>query len=393
MNIGKTKPTKKNHRSLFYRISAWLHLWLGLASGIVIVIICLTGITWSFRDEITDWLNPELKVEYIPGKAMLSPAVLYEKAKKLYPDQEVSFIWRPAGKAAMVGYGKRNSGFILYIHPYTGDIIRKPSFKEEFDFFDWTLNGHRFLWLPSEIGRPIINYSTFIFFITLISGLVLWWPKKWTKAMRKQSFSVKWSAKIKRLNYDLHNVFGFYALMILLVIAMTGMYYGLPWFNKFLYFTTSLGKTNPKKRTELKNTAEYKPERLPEALNIAWNDAIKKTEAKGYYLSVPQDSTETISLFLYPSHRQFYNLQNFSYDRNTGSLLSNSSTHASSFEQADFATKVRKLNYDLHVGSALGGIWGRILYFLISIVGASLPITGFLVWWFKKKKVSQPQKK
>ncbi len=144
MNIGKAKPKKKNHRSLFYRISAWLHLWLGLASGIVIVIICLTGITWSFRDEITDWLNPELKVEYIPGKAMLSPAVLYEKAKKLYPNQEVSFIWRPAGKAAMAGYGKRNSGFILYIHPYTGDIIRKPSFKEEFDFFDWTLNGHRF---------------------------------------------------------------------------------------------------------------------------------------------------------------------------------------------------------------------------------------------------------
>ncbi len=174
---------------------------------------------------------------------------------------------------------------------------------------------------------------------------------------------------------------------------MTGMYYGLPWFNKFLYFTTSLGKTDPKKRVELKNTAEYKPERLPEALHIAWNDAIKKTEAKGYYLSVPQDSTETISLFLYPSHRQFYNLQNFSYDRNTGSLLSNSSTHASSFEQADFATKVRKLNYDLHVGSAFGGIWGRILYFLISIVGASLPITGFLVWWFKKKKISQPQKK
>ena len=53
---------------------------------------------------------------------------------------------------------------------------------------------------------------------------------------------MKWDAKTKRLNYDLHNVFGFYAMIILLIVAMTGMYYGLPWFNKFLYFTTSLGK-------------------------------------------------------------------------------------------------------------------------------------------------------
>lgn len=386
MNTGKVKNKKKNNRSVFYRISAWLHLWLGLASGIIIVIICLTGITWSFRDEITDWLNPELKVDSVPGKEMMNPADLYLESQKLYPEQEVSFVWRPTGKAAMVGYGKRNKGFILYLHPYTGEVLRRPSFKKEFDFFEWTLKGHRFLWLPSEIGRPIINYSTFIFLITLISGLVLWWPKKWTKAMKKQSFSVKWDAKVKRLNYDLHNVFGFYSLVILMVIAMTGMYYGLPWFNKFLYFTTSLGKTAQKERQELKSTTPYEADKLAESMYLAWEDAVAKVDAKGYYLSVPKDSTETIGLFLYPSHRQFYNLQSFSYDRNTGDLLSKSSAHESSFEQANFPVKVQKLNYDLHVGSALGGIWGRILYFFITMVGASLPITGFLVWWFKKKK-------
>lgn len=386
MNNIKPKSKKKNNRSLFYRISAWLHLWLGLVSGIIVVIICITGITWSFRDEIKDWLNPELKVESIPGKEMLNPVILYEKAKDLYPDQEVSFVWRPTGKASMIGFGKRNSGFVLHLDPYTGEILRKPIFKEEFDFFEWTLKGHRFLWLPSEIGRPIINYSTFIFFITLLTGLVLWWPKKWTKAMRKQSFSVKWDAKIKRLNYDLHNVFGFYSMIILLVIAMTGMYYGLPWFNKFLYFTTSLGKSPKTERQEVKNITSYQPEKLSESILMAWEDAIDKVDAKGYYLSVPKDSTETIGLFLYPSHRQFYNLRGFNYDRNTGVRLSVNSAHANSFEQADFATKVQKLNYDLHVGSALGGIWGRILYFFITIIGGSLPITGFLVWWFKKKK-------
>jgi uncharacterized iron-regulated membrane protein len=386
MNRKKPIPKKKNNRSLFYRISAWLHLWLGLVSGIIIVIICLTGITWSFRDEIKDWLNPELRIDALPDKEMANPADLYTKAKALYPEQEISFVWRPTGKAAMIGFGKRNPGFVLYLNPYTGEVIRKPSFREEFDFFEWTLKGHRFLWMPSEIGRPVINYSTLIFFITLITGLILWWPKKWTKAMRKQSFSVKWDAKVKRLNYDLHNVFGFYAMIILLVISMTGMYYGLPWFNQLLYFTTSLGKTQAKERVEMKNTAPYQPERLAQSLHKAWSDAVKDVDAKGYYMSVPEDSSGTIGVYLYPSHRQFYDLQSYSYDRNSGIRLANTSAYAVSFEKADFATKVQKLNYDLHVGSALGGIWGRVLYFFITIIGASLPITGFLVWWFKKKK-------
>ena len=39
-----SKPSKKKlNRSLFYRISAWLHLWLGLITGLVVVIVCLTG--------------------------------------------------------------------------------------------------------------------------------------------------------------------------------------------------------------------------------------------------------------------------------------------------------------------------------------------------------------
>lgn len=136
MNTGKAKPKKKHNRSLFYRISAWLHLWLGLTSGIVIVIICLTGITWSFKDEITDWLHPELQSDYIPDKPMLNPSALYQKAKTL-SDQEPSYIWRPTGKAVMIGYGKRNPGYVLYLIPIQGLCFRDLVLKKNSIF----LNG------------------------------------------------------------------------------------------------------------------------------------------------------------------------------------------------------------------------------------------------------------
>lgn len=47
------------------------------------------------------------------------------------------------------------------------------------------------------------------------------------------------------------------------------------------------------------------------------------------------------------------------------------------------------MNYDLHVGSILG-LPGKILAFFGALIGASLPVTGFLVWWGKRKKKKKP---
>jgi uncharacterized iron-regulated membrane protein len=57
--------------------------------------------------------------------------------------------------------------------------------------------------------------------------------------------------------------------------------------------------------------------------------------------------------------------------------------YAIPFEQASIAQKLRKMNYDIHIGTILG-FPGKVLAFLASLIGASLPITGFLVWYGRK---------
>jgi uncharacterized iron-regulated membrane protein len=47
--------------------------------------------------------------------------------------------------------------------------------------------------------------------------------------------------------------------------------------------------------------------------------------------------------------------------------------------------KLNDLNYDLHVGQALG-LTGKIIAFLASLICGSLPITGLLIWIGKRKK-------
>ena len=58
------------------------------------------------------------------------------------------------------------------------------------------------------------------------------------------------------------------------------------------------------------------------------------------------------------------------------------------FEEASIGDKVMRINYDLHVG-AIAGLPGKIFAFLLSAIIGSLPITGTLIWWGRKKKAKR----
>lgn len=405
MNTGnkQTSAKKKSKDSLFTRINKWLHLWLGLISGVIVLIVCVTGCIWVFNDEITGLLEPETKVEY-QDKPVLKPSQLIAIAVKLHPDKVASYANYQQGRAINLNLrgkneeGKRGSGTSLKINPYTGEVISQVVHKKgETDFFRFILNGHRFLWMPYEIGRPIVNYGTMIFVVLLITGLIWWYPKKWNKSTRDKSFKIKWGASFKRVNLDLHNVLGFYSLLFLLAIALTGMVYGIKWYSEGLYWVTSGGDTLKEfKRLEsdsLQANKFYTPER---AMDIAWNKVISKhPKSQGFYYNFPDTSKAklTIGISVYPNTGQFYNSQGYTFDQHTLAELKREDVYATSYADAGFGGKLRKMNYDIHVGSILG-FPGKVLAFLCSLIGASLPITGFLIWYgrkFKKKSKAKTE--
>ncbi|MCK8495750.1 PepSY domain-containing protein [Spirosoma sp. RP8] len=398
MDTKTVKKKKESSRSLFYRISAWLHLWLGLVTGIVMIIVCLTGCIWVFQDEITSLvLEPEANVSY-QDKPVVQPSHIMAIAANEFPDKRVASAYYLQGRAieVIIG-GRRRGGPTLKIHPYTGQIMGKTVRKEgEVSFFRWVLNGHRFLWLPFKIGRPIVNYSTLIFVITLITGMVLWWPQKWTKSTRERSFTIKWNGSAKRVNYDLHNVLGFYSLLVVAAISMTGMVYGIEWFSKGLYWTTTGGKTLPPYAQNHSDTIQtLRPYTPAQAADGAWQQvASKHPDSKGFFMMYPDSSDRKapITVTVYPSRGKFYDNQGYAFDQFTLKPLPKDEVYGTKFSEASFGNKLRRMNYDIHVGSILG-LPGKVLAFFASLIGASLPVTGFIIWWGKKKRGTKKGKK
>ena len=395
MRLPATAQHKKKpaSRGVFYRNSAWLHLWLGLMSGLIMIIVCLTGCIWVFEDEITSLLEPETKVAY-QNKAVLPPSALMSIANTLYPDKKPNYATYQQGEAAYLVLGEGRTGnTVLRVNPYSGEIVSKKELKKgETDFFRFILNGHRFLWLPPEIGRPIVNYGTLIFMIILVTGMVLWWPKKWNKTTRDQSFKIKWKASFKRVNYDVHNVLGFYSLLVLVAIGFTGMVYGIQWWSKSLYWVTSGGQTMQEfKRMSSDSTNIGKYFTAAEVMDKTWNEiSSKHPEAQGFYYAFanPERPASPISITIYPTAGKYYNNRSFAFDQHTGKQLKGNPMYEKSYEEGTFGTKLRRMNYEIHVGSILG-LPGKFLAFFASLIGASLPVTGFMVWWGKRKKKSK----
>lgn len=402
---NKNIPAKKKSKdSLFNRINKWLHLWLGLASGIIVLIVCLTGCIWVFNEEITGLLEPETKVER-QDKPVVTPGQLSAIVARDFPDKLPAYANYQQGRTINLNLkdkvekkgkgarGRRGGGVTLKINPYTGKVVSKEIHKKgETDFFRFILNGHRFLWMPYEIGRPIVNYGTMVFVVLLITGLIWWYPKKWNKSTKDKSFKIKWGASFKRVNLDLHNVLGFYSLLFLLAIALTGMVYGIKWYSEGLYWVTSGGeKLVEYKRLEsdsLQANKHYTPE---VAMDMAWNKVlVKHPKSQGFYYNFPDTSNvkSAINISVYPNAGQFYNSQGYTFDQHTVAELKREDVYSTDYATAGFSGKLRKMNYDIHVGSILG-FPGKVLAFLASLIGASLPITGFLIWYgrkFKKKK-------
>lgn len=385
----------------FKKVNNWLHLWLGLISGIIVLIVCITGCIWVFNEEITDMLEPNNRIER-QNKSILLPSELSKIAQSLYADKKVSYVTYQQEKAISIGVGgRRSGGATIKVNPYTGEIISNKERKEgETDFFRFILNGHRFLWLPYEIGRPIVNYATLVFVILLITGLIWWWPKKWTQKTREKSFKIKWGASFKRVNLDLHNVLGFYSLLFLLAIALTGMVWGIKWYSEGLYWVTSGGQSLKEfARSEsdsLQANKFYTPE---QAIDKAFLTVIKENpKSEGFYYSFPDTSKpkSVISVTIYPTKGQFYNNKSYKFDQHTlKQIKGKHPVYDTDYEQAGFAGKLRKMNYDIHVGTILG-FPGKVLAFVASLIGASLPVTGFLIWWgrkFGKNKKGKTNKK
>lgn len=362
-----------------------LHLWLGMISGLLVFIISITGALYAFQEELQDLTQPYRFVEE-RQQEMLPPSKLKTIAQRNLPGKEIHAVayFGKARAAQVIFYHYEPSYYdIVFMNPYDGEVLNVKDMNT--DFFRLVLMGHFYLWLPPAIGQPLVASATLVFVFMLISGIVLWWPKN--KSAAKQRFSIKWNAKWRRKNYDLHNVLGFYACVFALVFAITGLVWGFQWFAQGLY-TAAGGKKSLAYYDPVSSDSSFVEQAALPAIDRIWLHMRQQYPlAKELEVHVPETDSSSIAANVNEEEGTHWKMTYHYFDQYSLKELPVDHIYGN-FKHADFADKLMRLNYDIHVGS-IWGFPGKCLAFLASLVAASLPLTGIFIWWGRRKKSKQ----
>lgn len=361
-----------------------VHLWLGLASGIIVLFLGITGCILAFEVEIRD-LTEDYKYVTPENRPVMLPSELKKIADKVFVHGETLGVeYMGEGKAARAAFYDLEGRYeLVFMNPYSGEVLKHKNMEE--DFFRIVLAGHYNLWLPEKVGQVITTSATLIFVIMMISGLILWWPKN--KAGRKQRFTIKWNAKWRRVNYDLHNVFGFYMTWVAIFIALTGLVFGFEWFAKSVYWVASGGEHMEAHAHPLSDsTQKAKYPNMADYLWSKYKDEVKPNESYGVYFA--HSEGDAIELVINHKPGTYYNSDYLHFDQYSGEELEAAGSYAGRYAEASIEDKIIRMNYDIHVGAILG-LTGKVMAFLGSLLAASLPVTGFLIWRGRKKKAAK----
>lgn len=380
---------KDKKKYTFRKLMNDLHLWLGIASSLVLFVVCLTGTIYTFKTEIEEFLEPQkYKVNEVLEKVIPVEELQYAVEGITGGRVERVVIKHDDTRAYIFSVGfadKDKKGESVYVNQYTGEIIGQGKGKAN-EFFMTVFKLHRWLLLDSSIGRPIVGTATIIFVFLSISGLIIWFPKKlkgWKSI--KPGLKIKFNANWKRINNDLHNTLGFYSLLIILIMSLTGLCWSFEWYKDGL--SSVLGTKVFGGRNEVKPEStliEGKTITLKEAMAIANKEL--DYDARTLSISLPKDSIGSYEV----NKNELSRFNESVTDRVFIDQYSGDVLKKDVFADKSIGEKISSSIKSLHLGD-IYGLFSKIIYFIVCLIATSLPITGIFIWLNKMKK--KPKKK
>jgi len=225
----------------FRKVLFWCHLAAGVTAGLIILIMSVTGALLAFEPQIERYAERHVRTVQPPGPEAqrLDMQTLFAKTREARPDLKPTGFTLSSDPTAAAAFALGRDG-VLYVNPYTGDVTGEGA-KGVRGFFQWVTDWHR--WLGSRgdgraTSRAITGACNAAFLGLALSGLYLWWPKKWTRKNVSSITLFKRGLKGRARDFYWHNTTGFWCALVLALLTATGMVMSYQWANNLLYTMT-----------------------------------------------------------------------------------------------------------------------------------------------------------
>jgi uncharacterized iron-regulated membrane protein len=264
------------------------------------------------------------------------------------------------------------------IDPYTGKMLGKHAGLLS-DFFRVVTAVHRSLFLPRPLGRIVVGSATLIFVIVALSGFCLWLPanlrnkKTWTNG-----FVIRFRKGKNQLIFDFHKTLGFYVLIPVLLMALTGLAWSFKWYSHgvqmifherpFRIVNEHPIKSPPKNSQAKRLPFEFFVKKADELITYKGVRFFHIPEHKDSPIIITEKRSKIVGLAA---------TDKIQFDQYTGEVLK-----SDRFDDYHVGEKFVSLFLPLHTGEIFG-LPTKIIYFLASLFATTLPVAGVMIWWRK----------
>ena len=373
----------------FRKITFWLHLISGVFAGIFIFIMCVTGALLSFESNILDYSERDMRVVQMPleNAQHLPIQQLIAKISEAKPNVKPSNITLQNDKSAAATVALGRDGQI-FVNPYTGEITGEGA-KNWRGFFRVVEDLHRWLAIPGDgrfVGKTLNDAANFLFLFLAVSGVYIWFPRRWSWKHFKAALTFRWKITGKARDFNWHTVIGFWSSFVLIILTATAVVMSYSWANNLVY--TMTGSEPPPQQQRPPNAPNNQadaPDGSPENLDAIWTKAENYTTWQSIGLRLPIVKDEVVFTIDEGRYWNKFGRSTLTIDAKTGEV-----SKWESYGDQNAGRQLRSWIRFTHTGET-GGFIGQLISFLACLGGAILVYTGFaLAWrryhlWLKKR--------
>jgi len=201
-----------------------IHLWTGIALGLYVFLISLTGSVLVYRNElyVAATRDPIIVTE---AGSRLTDEQLRDAAKHAYPEYAARSVTRPRNpnQAVDISLERGNRRKLRLFNPYTGADLGD-SVPLGIKLVSKLLELHDDL-LGGPTGRIVNAFGALAVVLLTFTGVIIWWPgiKNW-----RRSLLVSRKSGWPRFIWSLHSMLGFWSLGFVVMFGISGVYLGNP---------------------------------------------------------------------------------------------------------------------------------------------------------------------
>lgn len=221
---------------VFRSVLFWMHLAAGTTAGIVVLIMCVTGVALTYEKQMLEWADRRAWTAPSLAATPLPPATLLAKVAAAQPGAAPSGLTLradPRAPATVMLEGNK----ALLVDPYSGAIIGEPPAALRGCFRTLTA-WHRYLAFDGEsraTGRTITGASNLMFLFIVLSGMYLWLPRIWTWIQFKNVVWFRRGLPGKARDFNWHNVIGIWSAVPLAIVVAGAVPISYPWASDLVY--------------------------------------------------------------------------------------------------------------------------------------------------------------